>query len=147
MHPSSQMLRKLADDLDSFHEEGLEIPPPEVKFWFFGGRETSAPIFAALRQRLPEAKPLLMKGLSQLSANGADFLFCTEVCAPVVVGKRHVPARIVEGIPSREVPAHDEDIVEFRCGDETPAGDKLDDWDLAGAQAEDRPTNNDDIPF
>ena len=51
------------------------------------------------------------------------FIDRSAVCTARVVGKKQVPEEVIEGVPTRITPAHEEDIIEWDCapilGDES----------------------------
>lgn len=111
-------LRAIADWLDGHPE--VEGMPEELDVTALNTKEEAAIVLKALRPCAKEYDETFFKITRKFGSIKLKFLFWRDaVCQRVVIGKKTVEAHLrpAQMIPAEVVEAHEEDVVEWRCGE------------------------------
>lgn len=110
-------LRELADWVEAHPE--VQLPTDHLQSYIFGDRGAPSEVLHAMKPCKKEYTESYFHLIRHFGPIKLDYFFDREaVCQRVVVGKRQIEAHLRPAtlIPAEMIEAHEEDVVEWRCG-------------------------------
>lgn len=114
-----QGLRDLAQFIEDHPELSLPLAATFTNYGYDSKAEASM-LAAAMRPCKKDYQDTLFSLIKEFGPHSLRFVFMrNEVCEPVVIGKRIIPAVEAKMVPAKLIeaqPEREEEIVEWRCG-------------------------------